>query len=70
MVGSLVGRRVEAAANPWGGRTLEWQVSSPPPVENFPVPPVVAGHPYDFGVPGAVHAILAGGGLAEAEGAR
>jgi cytochrome c oxidase subunit I len=36
-----------APANPWGGATLEWQCSSPPPVENFASPPV-AGDPYDF----------------------
>ena len=39
------GRR--APANPWGGATLEWQCSSPPPHDNFAVPPT-AGDPYDF----------------------
>jgi cytochrome c oxidase subunit 1 len=34
--------------NPWGGATLEWTVSSPPPEENFPVEPVVTHGPYDF----------------------
>ncbi len=47
-----------AEANPWRARTLEWQTSSPPPIENFPAPPVVRGHPYEYGVPGAVHAIV------------
>jgi cytochrome c oxidase subunit 1 len=54
----------KAVADPWRARTLEWQVSSPPPVENFPAPPVVSGHPYDYGVPGApVHGVvpIAGG---------
>jgi cytochrome c oxidase subunit 1 len=37
------GRR--APANPWGGATLEWQCSSPPPYDNFPVQPP-AGDPY------------------------
>ena len=37
------GRR--AVANPWGGATLEWQCSSPPPHDNFPVQPHV-GDPY------------------------
>ena len=46
-------RGERAPANPWQARTLEWQTTSPPPVENFPVPPVVHGHPYDYGVPGA-----------------
>jgi cytochrome c oxidase subunit I len=39
------GRR--APANPWGGATLEWACASPPPHDNFAVPPV-AGDPYDF----------------------
>lgn len=37
----------KAPANPWGGVTLEWQCSSPPPFYNFARPPVV-GDPYDF----------------------
>jgi cytochrome c oxidase subunit 1 len=32
---------VKAAANPWGGRTLEWTIPSPPPVENFREQPVI-----------------------------
>jgi cytochrome c oxidase subunit 1 len=39
-----------AGANPWGGRTLEWQVPSPPPKENFLEQPVVTRGPY--AVPG------------------
>jgi cytochrome c oxidase subunit 1 len=46
LIHSLIfGRR--APANPWGGATLEWQCSSPPPFDNFPVQPAV-GDPYDF----------------------
>jgi len=37
----------KAPANPWGGVTLEWQCSSPPPYYNYARPPVV-GDPYDF----------------------
>jgi cytochrome c oxidase subunit 1 len=48
-----------AAANPWRGLTLEWQVSSPPPIFNFDRVPTVVGGPYEYGVPGAVHGILA-----------
>ncbi|MEE8421572.1 MAG: cbb3-type cytochrome c oxidase subunit I, partial [Dehalococcoidia bacterium] len=48
-----------AEANPWQASTLEWQVPSPPPEHNFPTPPVVVGHPYGYGVPGAVHATMA-----------
>jgi len=38
-----------AGDNPWGAKTLEWSVSSPPPAHNFDKPPVVTGEPYDFG---------------------
>ena len=47
-----------APANPWGARTLDWQTSSPPPLENFPVPPVVTGDPYGYGEAGSVHAVM------------
>ncbi len=56
----------KAAADPWRARTLEWQVPSPPPVENFPSPPVVTGHPYDYGVPGApAHGLLSPAGASD-----
>jgi cytochrome c oxidase subunit 1 len=48
-----------SVANPWRGMTLEWQVSSPPPIFNFDKVPTVVGGPYEYGVPGAVHGILA-----------
>jgi cytochrome c oxidase subunit 1 len=51
-------RGPRAAANPWQARTLEWQVPSPPPVHNFPAPPQVVGHPYDYGIAGSVHALV------------
>ncbi len=38
-----------APANPWGGRSLEWQCESPPPHNNFDEPPVV-GDCYDYSV--------------------
>src|ERR1700722_6619816 len=47
-----------AAANPWRALTLEWQVSSPPPIFNFDTVPTVVGGPYEYGVPGAVHGIF------------
>jgi cytochrome c oxidase subunit 1 len=47
-----------AAANPWRGLTLEWQVSSPPPIFNFDTMPTIVGGPYEYGVPGAVHAVF------------
>ena len=40
---------VPAGANPWGAKTLEWQVPSPPPLENFEVLPVVTSDPYQYG---------------------
>ncbi len=49
-----------AEANPWRALTLEWQVSSPPPVFNFDEIPQVVGSPYEYGVPGAKHAVLNG----------
>ena len=50
-----------ALANPWRGMTLEWQVSSPPPIFNFASLPTVVGGPYEYGVPGAVHAVFRDG---------
>jgi cytochrome c oxidase subunit 1 len=47
-------------ANPWHARTLEWQVSSPPPIFNFDEIPQVVGNPYEYGVPGARHAVMNG----------
>jgi cytochrome c oxidase subunit 1 len=49
-----------AGPNPWRAKTIEWQVSSPPPIFNFDEIPRVVGGPYEFGVPGARHAIMAG----------
>ncbi len=43
------GRR--SPANPWNARTLEWQISSPPPYYNFKSIPAVLKNPYDFGEP-------------------
>jgi len=36
-----------APANPWGGASMEWRCSSPPPWNNFDEPPP-ATDPYDF----------------------
>jgi cytochrome c oxidase subunit 1 len=47
-----------AVGNPWRALTLEWQVSSPPPTFNFDEQPQVVGNPYEYGVPGAKHAIF------------
>jgi cytochrome c oxidase subunit 1 len=58
-----------APANPWRGLTLEWQVSSPPPIFNFDRLPTVVGGPYEYGVPGAVHGIFAPAPATVASGA-
>ncbi len=50
-----------AVANPWRGLTLEWLVSSPPPIFNFDTLPTIVGGPYEYGVPGAVHAVFRDG---------
>jgi cytochrome c oxidase subunit 1 len=47
-----------APGNPWRALTLEWQVSSPPPIFNFDTVPTVVGGPYEYGVPGAVHGVF------------
>src|SRR5512139_1020962 len=43
----------KAEANPWRSLTLEWQVASPPPAENFHEIPQVAAWPYGYGTPKA-----------------
>jgi cytochrome c oxidase subunit 1 len=37
-----------AEDNPWGGVTLEWRISSPPPKDNFEEIPVIRERPYVF----------------------
>jgi cytochrome c oxidase subunit 1 len=38
-----------AGANPWGSKTLEWQVPTPVPLENFLVEPIVVADAYGYG---------------------
>jgi len=40
-----------AGMNPWGARTLEWMISSPPPYYNFKKIPIVLDRPYNFDQP-------------------
>jgi cytochrome c oxidase subunit 1 len=44
--GALKGTK--APDNPWGGKTLEWLISSPPPLENFDKTPIISKGPYDY----------------------
>lgn len=39
----------KAVGNPWRALTLEWQTSSPPPVENWPGEPPLILEPYAYG---------------------
>jgi len=51
MIGNLIrghSKGKQAPENPWGGKTLEWTIPSPPPIENFDTPPVVRKEPYDY----------------------
>jgi len=41
----------KSGPNPWGARTLEWQIPSPPNYYNFKRVPTVYGLPYDFSQP-------------------
>ncbi len=50
MFGNLISafkRGSKAPMNPWGGTTLEWTISSPPPLENFDKIPFITKGPYD-----------------------
>ncbi|MFA5971443.1 MAG: cbb3-type cytochrome c oxidase subunit I [Lentimicrobiaceae bacterium] len=38
----------EEIDDPWGGRTLEWKIQSPPSLENFEEIPVIDHEPYDL----------------------
>ena len=42
-----------APPNPWRATGLEWQTSSPPPTQNFEIPPVVKEEAYAYGPPGS-----------------
>jgi cytochrome c oxidase subunit I len=46
--------RHREVGNPWRARGLEWQVTSPPPPNNFQHIPVVLSGPYEYGDPKAL----------------
>jgi len=51
VVWSLIVVRLPAEANPWRSKSLEWQVPTPVPVNNFEQIPVIDSDPYDYGTP-------------------
>jgi cytochrome c oxidase subunit I len=48
---SLIFVRAKAESNPWRSKSLEWQVPTPVPVNNFEQIPVFDSDPYDYGTP-------------------
>jgi cytochrome c oxidase subunit 1 len=48
IINSLIRGR-KAPDNPWEAKTLEWQTTSPPEIENFETIPTVTGIPYGYG---------------------
>ncbi len=51
VVYSLIFVREPAESNPWRSKSLEWQVPTPVPVNNFEQIPVFDSDPYDYGTP-------------------
>jgi cytochrome c oxidase subunit I len=51
---SMLFWREPEVGNPWRARSLEWQVSTPPPPENFKRVPVILSGSYDYGVKDAL----------------
>ncbi len=41
-------RGKKAPNNPWGAKTLEWTIPSPPPHENFDTIPTITAGPYEY----------------------
>jgi cytochrome c oxidase subunit 1 len=39
-----------ASRNPWGSRSIEWQLPSPVPEGNYEEEPIIVGDPYDYGL--------------------
>jgi cytochrome c oxidase subunit I len=46
--------RTPEVGNPWRSRSLEWQLPTPVPPDNFRRIPVILAGPYDYGVPDAL----------------
>jgi cytochrome c oxidase subunit I len=48
---SMIFVRAKAERNPWRSKSLEWQVPTPVPVNNFEQIPIFDSDPYDYGTP-------------------
>ncbi|OGU73711.1 MAG: cytochrome c oxidase subunit I [Ignavibacteria bacterium RBG_16_34_14] len=48
LIRSLRKREVVTENNIWGGETLEWQIPTPPPLENFEHIPTITEKPYEY----------------------
>ena len=49
LVYSMLFARVRAERNPWGSLSIEWQLPSPVPVQNFDTIPTFESDPYGYG---------------------
>jgi cytochrome c oxidase subunit 1 len=49
LIYSMLFARVRAERNPWGSLSLEWQLPSPVPVQNFDTIPTFESDPYGYG---------------------
>jgi cytochrome c oxidase subunit 1 len=50
-VQSMIFTRRPAEQNPWRSKSIEWQIPTPVPVNNFEQIPIFDTDPYDYGVP-------------------
>jgi cytochrome c oxidase subunit 1 len=48
---SMIFVRAPAESNPWRSKSIEWQLPTPVPVNNFEQIPVFDSDPYDYGTP-------------------
>jgi cytochrome c oxidase subunit I len=61
LVWSLAFAKVPAEANPWGSRSIEFQLPSPVPVHNFDRTPVFTSDPYGYGEGPVPHWVVPAG---------
>ncbi len=60
VIWSLLFARIPSEINPWGSKSVEWQLPSPIPLHDFEQMPVFDADPYPYGEPIAVPASVAG----------